>query len=252
MKSKEFYAKIGKWDFSEIQLKTKHITDWRFYSKIREYSDESSLCLDVGTGGGEKVLRRYPDVGYIIATDYVEEMVKTAKKNLAENGKKNVTFTQMDTANMTFPKEMFDLISARHTKINGKQMYECLKPGGVIVIEGVDKADCQELKEMFGRGQAYLDKVSISDMDREELLEAGFEILEDLKIYEEEYFLDAEELYAFLGMVPILDGFSEETEEYEKKEIEKDIFENYVKEYTTEEGILLKRVLYGIVAKKVK
>ena len=32
--------------------------------------------------------------------------------------------------------------------------------------------------------------------------------------------------------------------------IEKDLFNEYVKRYSTEKGILLKRVLYGIVAKK--
>ena len=32
-----------------------------------------------------------------------------------------------------------------------KQIYDCLVPGGTIVIRGVDKKDCWEIKELFGR-----------------------------------------------------------------------------------------------------
>ena len=40
------------------------------------------------------------------------------------------------------------MVSARHTVISAKQIYNTLKPGGVLVIEGVDKEDyyCQKLK----------------------------------------------------------------------------------------------------------
>ena len=36
----------------------------------------------------------------------------------------------------------------------------------------------------------------------------------------------------------------------DKTIIEKDLFDEYVKKYKTEKGILLKRRLYGIIAKK--
>ena len=57
---------------------------------------------------------------------------------------------------------------------------------------------------------------------------------------------------ALLLKTPILDDFSEiKSKEFEHGIIiEKDLFDEYVKRYKTEKGILLKRVLYGIVAKK--
>ena len=57
---------------------------------------------------------------------------------------------------------------------------------------------------------------------------------------------------ALLLKTPILDDFSEISgEEFEHKTIvERDLFNKYVKRYKTEKGILLKRVLYGIIAKK--
>ena len=75
-----YYEKIGNWDFSQIKCRTENSTDWDFYEKIKENTNEKSLCLDLGTGGGERVLKEYPEVGMVIATDFSDEMIKTAKE----------------------------------------------------------------------------------------------------------------------------------------------------------------------------
>ena len=248
----KYYERIGNWDFSQIKCKTENLTNWDFYEKIRENSNEKSLCLDLGTGGGERVLKSYPDVGMIIATDFSEEMIKTAKENAKKYPNKRVKFTKMNNLEMTFPEETFDLISARHTIINAKQIYECLVPGGTIVIRGVDKKDCWEMKELFVRGQAYNDEIAISEKDYLDLKEAGFKNIEKVEILQNEYYETEDDLMALLLKTPILDDFSEISgEEFEHRTIvERDLFDEYVKRYKTEKGILLKRVLYGIVAKK--
>ena len=248
----KYYERIGNWDFSQIKYKTEDLTNWEFYKKIRENSDERSLCLDLGTGGGERLLENYPDVGMIIATDFSEEMIKTAKQNAKKYPNKRVRFTQMNNLEMSFPKETFDLISARHTVINAKQLYDCLVPGGTIVIRGVDQKDCWEIKELFGRGQAYKDEIAISEKDYLDLKEAGFKSIEKVEILQNEYYETEDDLIALLLKTPILDDFSEISgEDFEHRTIvERDLFDVYVKMYKTEKGVLLKRVLYGIVAKK--
>lgn len=60
-------------------------------------------------------------------------------------------FGVMDNLEMKFPSDLFDLVSARHTKINAKQIYDCLTIGGTLVIEGVDQKDCWEMKKIFGK-----------------------------------------------------------------------------------------------------
>ena len=248
----EFYEKIGNWDFSQIKCKTENLTDWDFYEKIKENTNEKSLCLDLGTGGGENVLKYYLNVGMIIATDLSGKMIKTAKENAKKYPEKRVKFIKMNNLEMNFPKEIFDLISARHTVINAKQIYNCLIPGGTIVIRGVDKKDCWEIKKIFKRGQAYNDEISISKKDYLDLKEAGFKDIEMVQILQNEYYETEEDLLALLLKTPILDDFSEiRNEDFEHKEIiEKDLFNEYVKKYKTEKGILLKRVYYGIIAKK--
>ncbi len=252
-KELKFYEEIGNWDFDHIKRKTEKKTKWDYYEKIKENVSETSLCLDIGTGGGEKVLKKYPDVGMIIATDFSDEMIKTAKKNQKEYPKKRVKFTKMDNLKMTFPKNTFDLISAKHTVISAEQIYELLVEGGTLVIEGVDQKDCWHLKEMFKRGQAFFDAVPISKIDYDNLVKAGFKNIELVEINEDEYYETEEDLLALLLKTPILDDFSEtdENENFDhSKVIEKEIFNEYVKRYKTEKGILLERVLYGIVAKK--
>ena len=251
-KEHKYCETIGNWDFDQIKYKTEKQTNWDFYEKIKEYTNKDSICLDLGTGGGEKVLKSYPDVGMVIATDFSEEMIKTAKENGKKYADKKVKFTKMNNLEMNFPKETFDLISARHTIINAKQIYDCLVAGGTIVIRGVDKKDCWEIKELFGRGQAYNDEIAISEKDYLDLKEAGFKNIERVEILQNEYYETEDDLMALLLKTPILDDFSEISgEEFENRTIvERDLFNKYVKRYKTEKGILLKRVLYGIVAKK--
>ena len=248
----KYYERIGNWDFSKIKYKTEELTNWDFYGKIKENTNEKSLCLDLGTGGGERVLKEYPEVGMVIGTDFSKEMIKTARENLKEYPNKNVRFVVMNNLEMTFPKETFDLISARHTIINAKQIYDCLAQGGVTVIRGVDRKDCWDLKELFGRGQAYKDEIAISEKDYLDLKEAGFKEIEKTEIIEDEYYKTEDDLMALLLKTPILDDFSEmNDEEFEHRTIvEKDLFDKYVQTHKTEKGILLKRVLYGIIAKK--
>lgn len=248
----KYYERIGNWDFSQIGCKTENITNWEFYEKIRENSNEKSLCLDLGTGGGEKVLKNYPEVGMLIATDFSEEMIKTAKENAKRYPDKRIKFIKMNNLEMDFPKETFDLISVRHTIIDAKKIYNCLVKDGILVIEGIDKKDCWEIKELFRRGQAYNDEIAISEKDYQDLVEAGFKNVKKVEILQNEYYETEDDLMALLLKTPILDDFSEiKGEEFEHRAIiEKDLFDEYVKKYKTEKGILLKRVLYGILAKK--
>ena len=248
----KYYERIGNWDFSQIKCKTETLTNWNYWEKIKENTNKKSLCLDLGTGGGEKALKNYSEVGMLIATDFSEEMIKTAKENAKRYPNKRVRFTKMNNLEMNFPKETFDLISVRHTIINAKQIYDCLAPGGIVVIRGVDKRDCWEIKELFGRGQAYNDEIAISEKDYQDLVEAGFKNVEKVKILQNEYYETEDDLMPLLLKTPILDDFSEISGKgvIRRKIVEQDLFNEYVRKYKTEKGILLKRVLYGIVAKK--
>lgn len=106
-------------------------------------------------------------------------------------------------------------------------------------------------KKLFGRGQAYNDLKPISLIDYESIIDAGFKDVELIPLHVIEYYKTKEDLYALLQKTPILDEISEEiSQRNEKKPIEKDLFEQYVRENSTSKGIKLMRRYYGIIAKK--
>ena len=242
-KEHDYYNEIKNWDFSDINYSVENLTNWDMYEILKN---------NVNKGGGEKVLKYFPNVKEIIATDFSEEMIKTANENLKKSERKNICFRQMDNLNMNTPNNYFDVAVARHTCIDAKQIYNTLKNNGMIIVRGVDKLDCWELKRTFGKGQAYKDSKPISLIDYENILDAGFKDVELVPIHVREYYATKNDLLALLLKTPILYYFSENqgNEQSKRAQIDLDILEKYIERNKNEKGILLIRRYYGITARK--
>ena len=247
----DYYNKLANWSFSNINYTSEEFTNWIYEKEVAKRVNNNSKVLDLGTAGGEIVLKNFPDCSEILGTDFSNEMIETANQNLFKSGRKNISFRVMDNLKMDTPNNYFDLVTARHTKIDPTQIYKTLKEGGQLIIRGVDKLDCWSLKRMFGRGQAYNDKKPISLIDYEAIIDAGFKEVELIPLHVIEYYKTKEDLYALLLKTPILNDFSNQIfQKCDKEPIEKEIFEKYVKENMTDKGIKLIRRYYGIVAIK--
>ncbi len=249
----EFYSKAKNWDFSMINYTSETASTWDMYDILKKSSNPESVILDLGTAAGEKVLKYFPECKRIVGTDYSYDMIENAKKNLAESGKKNIEFMVMDNLRLEFNENTFDIVTARHTVIDPKGIYKVLKPGGLLIVRGVDKYDCWDLKEMFGRGQAFFDKKPISEIDFEAIKRVGFQNVIKKEIKVNEYYKTKEDLMMLLCKTPILTDFSEIGEtEFKEYMIDEEIIDRYIGEHTTEKGILLSRVYYGITGRKKK
>lgn len=247
----DYYSELANWSFEDINYSSEVFTNWIYEEEIKRLANKSSKILDLGTAAGEKVLKKFPDCAEILGTDFSNEMIENANKNLLQGGRKNISFRVMDNLKMDTPDNYFDIVTARHTIIDPVQIYKTLKKDGYILIRGVDKLDCWSLKRMFGRGQAYHDTKPISQIDYEAIMDAGFKDVELIPLHVIEYYKTKEDLYALLVKTPILDDFSEESsKEYERIPIENEIFEKYVHQNTTQKGIKLVRRYYGIIGKK--
>ena len=247
----DYYSELANWSFEDIDYTSEVFTDWIYEDEIKKYVNENTKILDLGTAAGEKVLKSFPNCAEILGTDFSSNMIESANKNLLKSGRKNISFRVMDNLKMDTPDNYFDLVTARHTIIDPVQIYKTLKEGGQLIIRGVDKLDCWSLKRMFGRGQAYHDIKPISLIDYEAIMDANFKNVELIPLHVIEYYKTKKDLYALLVKTPILDDFSEESSnEYERKQIEEEIFEKYVEQNTTKKGIKLIRRYYGIVGKK--
>ena len=248
----DYYNRIKNWDFSKINYEVESLTNWDMYKILNEKTTKNSRILDLGTGGGEKVINKFPEALEIVGTDFSQQMIKTAKENLTKSNKKNIKFKVMDNLNMDTPDNYFDIVVARHTCIDAKQIYKTLKNDGLLLLRGVDKLDCWQLKRLFNRGQAFNDIKPISQIDYENILDAGFRNVELIPIYDREYFKTKDDLLALLLKTPILDNFSEENENTSliKKDIDMQKLDEYIRNNTTDKGILLRRRYYGITANK--
>ena len=249
MSELDFYNKVKNWDFSMINYTKECLTNWDFTELIKQNIKYNSRVLDLGTGGGEKVIKYFPECAEILGTDYSSEMIKTANENLKKSGRKNIVFKVMDNLNITTPDNYFDIVVARHTCTDAKQIYRTLKPGGKLLIRGVDKLDCWSLKILFGKGQSFEDEKPVSVIDYESVLAARFKGVELVPIHVREYYKTKEDLLALLLKTPILSDFSDE-DDFRKDLIDNNILEKYIIENTTEKGILLIRRYYGIMAIK--
>lgn len=183
-----FYENIKDWNFEKFEIQTEKLTNWDLYEILKKITNEKSKKLDLGTGGGEKVIAYFPECAEILATDFSKEMIETAKKNLKISERKNISFKVMDNLKMNVPNNYFDVVVARNTITDPKQIYKCLKKNGYLLIRGVDMYDCHFLKLLFGRGQAFNAKKTISIIDYENVLNAGFKDVEVIPLYEREYF----------------------------------------------------------------
>ena len=248
----KYYEEIKDWNFDMFEIETEKLTKWDLYEILNKLADKNSKILDLGTGGGEKVIECFPECEEILGTDISKEMIKTANKNLKISGRKNITFRVMDNLDMEVLNDYYDIVVARNTVTNPKQIYKVLKKGGYLLIHGVDKDDCWSLKMIFGKGQAFNDSKPISIIDYENVLKAGFSDVELVPLHVREYFKSRELFESFLKKVPILDDFSEEDSnvDYYKTEIDKEKLDRYIGENTYNGKIRLLRRYYGITAKK--
>ena len=253
MKELEYYEEIKDWDFSMFDIETENLTKWDLYEILEKLSNKNSKILDLGTGGGEKVIERFPECSEILGTDYSKSMIETANKNLKISKRKNIAFRVMDNLKMNVPNEYYDIVVARNTVTDPNQIYKCLKPGGYLLIHGVDKDDCWSLKMIFGKGQDYTSEKPISIIDYENVINAGFKDVELVPIHKREYFKKEYLFKEFLKKVPIIESFSEEAndnKDYYAKELDEDLLNKYIKENTYNGKIRLLRRYYGITAKK--
>jgi SAM-dependent methyltransferase len=243
---KNFYDKVGKlngWDFSKLKTISEG-EQWNFYNEVTQRCNKSDLLLDIGTGGGEALLSNADAALLLVGIDHSVGMIQTANDNLEKSNKPNIRFLQMDAENITFPEGFFNVVSCRHSEFNAKEVSKVLENDGVFLTQQVSENDKFNIKQAFGRGQAYeigdgvLMNKYISELDH-----AGFT---DIKSYEfdaTEYFQTYEDLVFLLKYTPIIPNFGENENDF-------DILQKFINGNQTEKGIRTNSKRFMIIAKK--
>jgi len=243
----DLYNRVGSqigWDFSSLKI-TEEGVKWDFYDLVAQYAESHPFLLDLGTGGGHRVLDIAKYFSLLVGIDSSSGMIQTAQKNLAKSNAKNAKFLQMSSENIAFPDGFFDIITARHTPFWASEVYRLLRPGGVFLCQNVTEDDKSNIVEIFGRGQGFgNEEGTLLEKDVAQLEKAGFSEITTDYYNATEYYQRPEDLMFLLQNTPIVDDFGEQSGDM-------DLFEKVVKENQTSKGIKTNASRSLIVAKKL-
>jgi len=244
-----FYNKVAK-KFGRYHTEHKYITEYPdkdpekvFEEKIIELSGKNKIALDVGCGDGRFTLSMAPNFQKIVAIDFSKEMLKAARKFQKEKGVKNVSFEEQDAFQTPFEDGSFNLVYNRRGPSIFSEAYRLLKTGGYFAEIDIGEKDCQEIKEVFGRGQNFgqWNNPRI-EIVKKRIKDAGFEVIFIKEFFYNEYYASYEDLDLFLQGVPIFEDFDSEKD--------KNSLKKYVKRFKTEKDIKLPRHRVVIVSRK--
>lgn len=238
--SYKFYDKVAKkfGNYSTGAKRTKECLGKEpedvFKEKLLKVSGKDKVALDVGCADGRFTLSIAPNFKKIIAIDLSKGMLSAAKILQKEKRVKNVSFEIQDAHKTTYIDASFDIVYSRRGPSSFPEALRLLKPGGYFVEIDIGEKDCQEIKEIFGRGQDY-GKWDIPRIvrDRKGLEKAGFKPVFAKDYFCDEYYASYEDLDLFLQGVPVFEDFDSEKDRH--------LLEKYVARFKTEKGIKLPR-----------
>ena len=247
--SKNFYDKVAK-KFGCYHTPHKHTTEYPngepekvFKKKLLKLSSKNKTALDVGCADGRFTLSIVPHFQKIVAIDLSKEMLEAAKKLQNKTDITNVSFEEQDSHHTTYQDNSFDIVYSRRGPSSFPESYRLLKPGGYFIEIDIGEKDCQEIKEIFGRGQNFGEwNDPRIKRDKRELEKAGFKIIYAEEFFYNEYYPTHNDLDIFLQGVPIFEDFDSQKD--------RKFLEKYITQFKTEKGIKLPRHRVVTVSRK--
>jgi ubiquinone/menaquinone biosynthesis C-methylase UbiE len=243
---KNFYDKVGKlngWDFSRLKFNSEGVK-WDLYEEVTKRCKRSDILLDIGTGGGENVLRIKSSLFFLVGIDISSGMIETAQSNLRKSGVSNVRFFQMSSDKLQFPADLFDIVSSRHAPFNSIEVAKLLKKGGTFLTQQVSEDDKLNLKRAFGRGQSFKEEDgALKERYIRQLKKAGFSEVQSFDYNAIEYYQRPEDLIFLLKYTPIIPKFGETKQDF-------DILKNFIENNRTKKGICTNSKRFLIIANK--
>ncbi len=103
---------------------------------------EDDVALDIATGGGHTALAVAKTAGKVIASDFTQKMLLTARDFIGSKGMANVTYALADAENLPFADHAFSLVTTRiaphhfpDTRAFVHEVARVLEPGGRFLLE---------------------------------------------------------------------------------------------------------------------
>jgi SAM-dependent methyltransferase len=203
------------WDFSYLDDRiVEEQPPWSYLARAAELMQHSSAVLDMGTGGGERLLElRESWPQKVVVTEDYPPNLKLAEERLGPLGVKAVNVSLTRDGMMPFESGEFDLVLNRHSGLNCAEVARVLAPGGVFLTQQIHGLWAQDLLAEFGATPQWPDATPEHYVPRLEA--AGLDVEKAEEWQGQLIFHDVGAVVYCLKAVPwLVPGFSVETHTY--------------------------------------
>ena len=200
------------WDFSRLDGRMiEEQAPWSYSSRATELMRQSSSVIDLGTGGGERFLKRQADwPKRVVATEDYPPNFRLATERLFPFGAQVVDVRLTDDDLMPFTNGEFDLVLNRHSGFNAKEVARILAPGGTFLTQQIHGLWAYDLLAAFDAKPQWPEATLKKYVPQ--LKAAGLTIVNTQEWSGQLSFMDVDAIVYYLKAVPwFVPGFSVET-----------------------------------------
>ncbi len=210
-KREELQPFIG-WDFSYLEGRMlEDQPPWSYLARAAELMRQSSAVLDMGTGGGERLLELWeywPDK--VVVTEDYPPNFKLAKERLEPLGVEVESVALTRDGLLPFADDEFDLVLNRHSSLKCTEVARILAPQGMFLTQQIHGLWAQDLLAEFDAKPQWPDATPSYYVPRLERAGLAIEKLEEWK--GNLVFNDVGAVVYYLRSVPwLVPGFSVDT-----------------------------------------
>ena len=145
------------WDFSYLDGKWEEdLPPWSYMDQVMALLRGTCSLLDLGTGGGEKLLslrELWPP--RVAVTEGYAPNLRLARERLGPLGVQVVESETAPSDLLPFEDGMFELVIDRHSGFDIAEVERVLAPGGTFLTQQVDGTNLADLSAAFGCEQPW-------------------------------------------------------------------------------------------------
>jgi SAM-dependent methyltransferase len=190
------------WDFSHLAGRLREEQPpWSYAEYAGQLMRQASSVLDLGTGGGERLLglrEHWPP--RVAATEGYPPNLALATERLSPLGVKVKGAESDESTILPFADAAYDLVISRHSSFNAAEVARVLTPGGTFFTQQVHGRSGEDLQALFGATPQW--PYATPDYFAAQLAAAGLSISKQREWVGKMTFTDVGAIVYYLKAVP--------------------------------------------------
>jgi SAM-dependent methyltransferase len=142
------------WDFSRMSVERAPVP-WEYLDVVSAFLRPTDVVLDIGTGGGERLIRLADQYLRAVGVDPDPDMVRVARDNASRHP--NVQFLPGSAEQLDLLDDgAFNVVLTRHAPVSAPELDRVTKAGGVFICQGVGARNMANIRQAFNTGSEAL------------------------------------------------------------------------------------------------